>query len=197
MSSSLNTINFPAMVGSSNNLSTSNSDSPPKLQRQATWSGKYYSDSHACAPREISTYTYKNEERNIVVEVHAPAWIKNLARVFSNNKIKVDSKNIFLWKHQGLPAGIFWMMDILWINLTTDERETISFIHNNALKKWPNDHGLKANLMIQYWIFSQLTFNFPNCITTSFENDLSDIYHDAVSKLEVEMPLIRKFTKGV
>ena len=184
-------------------IDISNSDgepsqlSPPKIRRQATWSGKYYQNSHECAPRENESYEYKGEIFKINVDVRAPAWVKKLTEVFSEIKTEDDK---FIWKECNYFAGKEWMLDILWANLSKTEREHINTFHLLAIRKWPDDHGLRANCLILHWIQSQLSFNFPNCLKYYNYNheytSANKMYYEIVSAMDIRMPPVRRFTKG-
>ena len=128
-------------------------DIPPPLRRCATWFDKFYKGSDACPPRE--RVEQEGDDTLIMVEVRAP---KALLREWCNLEMDGTSDNP-MWKQKGLPAGLEWMMDVIWANLTPKERKDIE----HDLEHWRIASRAAGN--IDRWLHIQLLHNFGDCFT--------------------------------
>lgn len=128
-------------------------DTPHPMRRQATWFGKFYKDSDACPPRE--RVEQEGDDTLIMVEVRAPESL-----LCDWCKLEMDgTKENPMWKQKGLPAGLEWMVDVIWANLTPGEREDIS----HELEYWRIASG--SSVSIDKWLHIQLLHNFGDCFT--------------------------------
>lgn len=125
---------------------------PPKLRRSATWLGKFYEGSDACPPRE--RIDQESDYTLIMAEVRAP---KSL-REWCSLKISGPKDNP-MWKQKGLPAGLEWMIDVIWANLTPAEREEL----RHMLEYW---RLTDFTVSIDRWLHIQLLHNFGDCFTS-------------------------------
>lgn len=136
-------------------------DTPPPMRRQATWVGKFYEDSDACPPRE--RVDQEGDDTLLMVEVRAP---KSLLREWCY--LEMDgTKDNPMWKQKGLPAGLEWMVDIIWANLTPQEREKIK----HELMYWQHSSGPSVSL--DKWLHVQLLHNFGDCFTEESKRRLN------------------------
>ena len=128
-------------------------DTPPPLRRSATWVGKFYEGSDACPPRE--RVEQEGDDTLIMVEVRAPDALLNEWC----HLVIAGTKDNPMWKQKGLPAGLEWMIDVIWANLTPEERADIS----HELEYWRIASG--SSVSIDRWLHIQLLHNFGDCFT--------------------------------
>ena len=126
---------------------------PPKLMRQATWFGKFYPLSNACPPRERAHV--EGGDIPFMVEVHAPELLPKLCRLKESGP-----KDNPTWKQKGLPAGLEWMIDVIWANLTPTEREELGWM----VTQWGIDNN-SSSVSVDQWLHLQLLHNFGECFT--------------------------------
>lgn len=145
-------------------------DTPPPLRRQATWVGKFYELSDACPPRERADL--EGNDIAIMVDVTAP---EVLLRDWCT--LKMDgTKDNPMWKQKKLPAGLKWMVDVIWANLTPEEREDIS----HELEYWRIARG--SSVSIDRWLHIQLLHNFGDCFTEESKENVHWMLHPRTAK---------------
>lgn len=124
---------------------------PPKLMRQATWFGKFYPHSNACPPRE--RVEQEGDDTLIMTEVKAPESLREWCSLEL-----VSSFRQYMWVQKDLPAGLEWMIDVIWANLTPEERDDI----RHMLEYW---RLTDFRVSIDNWLHIQLLHNFGDCFT--------------------------------
>ena len=126
---------------------------PPPLRRSATWVGKFYEGSDACPPRE--RVDQEGDDTLIMVEVRAPeALLNEWCKL-----VMAGTKDNPMWKQKKLPAGLRWMIDVIWANLSPKERGLIY----HELEYWRIASG--SSVSIDRWLHIQLLHNFGDCFT--------------------------------
>uniref|UniRef100_A0A6C0CR54 Uncharacterized protein n=1 Tax=viral metagenome TaxID=1070528 RepID=A0A6C0CR54_9ZZZZ len=140
-------------------------DPPPPLRRQATWVGKFYKGSDACPPRE--RVEQEGDDTIIMVEIRAPESLREWCKLEMSGP-----KDNPMWKQKGLPAGLDWMIDVIWANLTPWERKEIKHMLDN----W---RGLPRHTA---WLNIQLLHNFGDCFTEASKKKVHWMLHPRTVK---------------
>lgn len=103
----------------------------------------------------------------------APQWLRHLS-IF----IPEDSINML---NIGIIGKRYWIVDKLWSVLTDSERDQVINVHQMLQTRW-TDHSLRANSVIQSWMYEILHEAFYNCFEYEAP-DLSEIDRVAAETL--------------
>ena len=82
------------------------------------------------------------------------------------------SKDNVAWKQKGLPAGLSWMIDVIWANLTSKERVEL----HDILAYHPY-YPYDPLVTPDKWLHIQLLHNFGDCFTEESKKKVNWMLH--------------------